>query len=164
MLSEELKKNFLGSSRERLIETLEISHSSGLHYYLCKFPENLNLKIEDGTTQLFTPSNFIVDLPEYSENGILSMNIGFATVGFQYTKEIENIIRTSNEKIQVKYRFYMEGAYGYPQTESPFLIHVSGINISNKTLSITGTLLTSIQKKVPNKLYSIERFRSLKYL
>jgi len=164
MLNPELKDLFTGNKRTVLVESIEVIHEeTGYRKLLCKYSQDLKLTLEDGTTETFQASNFVVQLPQYDENGSLDITVSFAMVGFEDIKEIENIMTNFSSKLQFKYRFYLEDSLSYPQLQAPFLFSVSAIDINKRNVSFNGALLLSVQKKVPSILYSVENFRGLKY-
>lgn len=165
MISKELQDTFTGKTRDRVVETLEIYHEdTNMEYFFCKYPSELDLTLEDGTIKNFKPSNFVVKLPPYEENGHLDITVAFASVGFSYIREIENIIKNHSSKIKFKYRLYLENKYKYPQTQAPFVFSVSAIDMSNRNVTFNGSLLMSIQTKIPKINYTVENFPGLKFL
>ena len=164
MLNEELKEIFTGKKRNVVIEAIEFLHEeTGFNEMFCKYNQDLNLTLEDSTQKLFKKSNFVVKLPQYDENGNLDITISFSNVGFKYMRAIEDIMTKYTSKLIVKYRFYVENSLDYPQLQAPFLFSISAINIEKRTVTFNGSLLLSIQKKVPAINYTVENFRGLKY-
>jgi len=165
MINKELLNIFKGSNRTRVVESIELTHTeTGLNLYLCKYPTILDLTTEDDTTHTFIPTNFIVTLPPYQENGHLNINVTFSTVGFSQMKELENILRNSEEKLVIKYRIYTENNFKYPQTQAPFVFTIDAVDIQQRNVSLSGSLLLSVQTAIPNRDYTVESFRGLKYL
>jgi len=165
MLNKELQEHFTGKKRSRVIEALEVSHAeTGMNYKICKYSSDLTLTLEDSSQHLFTGGSFAVQLPEYEENGNLDMTITFPSVDFSIISEIESIIKRYDSPIIIKYRFYLENSYKYPQMTAPFIFTVSAVEINNRTVSFAGGLLIGIREKVPTELYTVENFRALKYV
>lgn len=164
MLNPELQEIFKGNSRDRFVEVIEFYHKdTNTRYFFAKYLQDINIILEDGTTQLCKPANFQIGLPTYQESGNLDISIGFSSVGFSALQEIENILKNYKTKIIVKYRLYLENSYSVPAMTSPFKFSIKGMNIDKRTISFTGSLLLSIQKKVPARKFTIEDFRGLKY-
>jgi len=165
MLNEDLKKVFSGERRLKIIEAVEVSHTeTNTRLFFVKHPLNLSLTLETGELIEHNSANFVVKLPEFNENGNLDISVSFGLVQFSYIKQLETIIRNSQEKIKIKYRMYLENSYKYPQTQAPFLFSVNAIDIRDRNVSFGGALLLSIQTKLPKTVFTVENFRGLKYL
>lgn len=166
MINKELLNIYKGKDKTIIIESVELIHNeSNIDLCFCKYPSELNLVIEDNSTKLFKPSNFIVELPSYqSNNSNLNISITFSTVNFKEVSTLENILRTSEENILIKYRLYTENNLKYPQTQVPFIFTITAVDFTNKTMTLSGSLLISVQTKIPNKDYTLDLFKGLKYL
>lgn len=164
MISNELKDLFTGKKRKVLIETLEIVHEdSSFSLYLCKYKSKLNLTLEDGTVQEFTPSNFVVKLPKFEENGTLDISVSFSTVKFSNIKELDNIMQNYSSKIKIIYRFYVEGSYKYPHLQAPFKFSITEAAVKKTNITLKGSLLLSIQTKIPSLKMTTSNLPGLQY-
>lgn len=165
MISKKLQEIFKGKQTTRIIETIQLSHAdSGMDLYFCKFPTELKLTLEDNTIKTFYPSNFQVKLPDYSESGNLDYNVSFAAVSFKYIQMVEDILSSNDMTLTIKYRFYTEDCFEYPQLAKPILMTARSLDIENRNISISGKLFDSILNPIPGIEYNSEMFKSMKYI
>lgn len=165
MLSKKLQQIFKGKETTRIVETVQLTHAAtGTDIFFCKFPQVLNLTLEDNTVKTFTPANFRAKLPDYSESANLDFSIAFASVSFKYIKLIEQILASNDNTLELRYRFYTEDCFDYPQMEKPIFITIKSIDLEERNLTLGGKLLDSISTPIPSVEYSTYLFPSMKYL
>jgi len=165
MLSKELQEIFSGQKKEVFIETLELSHSLlERPLYICKYSEPMELTIETGAKKTFLPSAFIVQMPKFVEESNLNIQITFSLASVENIRLLDNILRNSNERIVIKYRFYTLKNANYPAIQTPFKFEVTQGLIEGNAIVLRGAMLLSIQTQIPSHKMSYTNLRGLKYV
>lgn len=165
-ISDEQRDLYTGNLQDAvIIDTLEIKHS--LLPEVIRFCNNNNtIKciIEDGTEQIFYPSNFAIKMPSFENKGALNYNFTFDNVNFKYIKQLNEIINKTDEPLKLYYRLYTTKNYSYPLMEAPYDINIFDITLSNKSIAMSGQQLASLNKSIPQKKYVTSIFSGIKDL
>jgi hypothetical protein len=153
----------LAPNGEVMLDAIRISHSVAGQIYLVNDRADLDARDENNVPQSFISSNFLVGLPESSDQGTQHLNITVPNVDRAAGDFLEQVPLDSAEPVEITYFTYLSGQADtqQPQNDPPIVLHLTDIELDVFQVSGRASFQSIINKKYPSELYTLDRFPAL---
>jgi hypothetical protein len=139
------------------LDTLEISHPLAPTLYLVRDRVDQVLGIGGGVFKNFVATGFRFSLPAAGENG-LALSVDNVD---RRASDFVNLVKGSNEPVQVTYRPYLSTDLTTPQMNPPLVLFLTDVSISLVEVQGRATFADVLNRGYLTELYTRRRFPAL---
>lgn len=164
-ISKELQEIYEGANLSAVqIDTVEISHPNlSVSFFFCNYYENLKLGTEKGD-HYFKASAFSFKIPPQKKEGLGQFTFTFALFDFKVIEELNAFINETTTPITLIYRVYASNVLNAPSSNLIYNIKVYDVTVENNTISLTGSMFSSLGEKIPKRKYTVDDFPGLRLI
>ena len=164
-ISKELQEIYDGTNlTDTKIDTVEIYHPNlSTSFYFCNHYTNLRLGTEKETT-VFKATSFSFKIPPQKKEGLGQFIFSFALLDFKVLEELNSFVNVTTTPITLIYRVYSSSNLGAPASTMTYNIKVYDVSVQNNVISLTGSMFSSILKKIPVRKYTVDDFPGLRLI
>ncbi|WP_444905032.1 DUF1833 family protein [Microbulbifer sp. CnH-101-E] len=146
-----------------ILHTLELKHPAfeAGAIRLCQGFDDIEAKLEDGQTVIFTASGFGVSLPQRSMRGRQDLQFQLDNVTGEALQNIDIALEVGG-LIQVAYRQFLESDLSAP-AQPPTVMTAVSVKANARSVSVIASFHDLVNKAWPNKFYTPDFAPGLKY-
>jgi hypothetical protein len=136
------------------VETVELTHPAfDAPYLLVNEPQPLTATLEDGRTVTFTPTPFLIQLPEGRASGPTPLSFTIDTLGGLVVEQLEKALEPPLKPIMLTYRVFTTGDLTAPASD-PIELALTEIEATAEAVVGQAAFVNLLDRRFPTVVYT----------